>query len=253
MTNFIVNDLETHHTDRARPYCISFYRISKLAGRYNRDLLPYGIDKCKKDTIVFDGDNCASNALDFFLKLKREPRKTVNNKILAYNLQLRAHNASGSDSWIILNDLPCDKHIVGITKNGKGMISLRVFKGYIYNSKKQIPQYLIFRCGLTHHIFSLKKLEKTFKLQKELLKTGMNHDQVDGNNYKDKKDEWLPYVKNDVLCTAFSYARYSKAMEEITGYGMNGCLSLQGHKYGKFLTRLELKKMNLYTLTLTNT
>ena len=48
----------------------------------------------------------------------------------------------------------------------------------------------------------------------------MNHDEVDGNNYKDKKDEWLPYVKNDVLCTAFSYARYSKTMEEITGFGM---------------------------------
>ena len=35
LTNFIVYDLETHNTDRARPYCISFYRLSKLAGRYN--------------------------------------------------------------------------------------------------------------------------------------------------------------------------------------------------------------------------
>ena len=37
LTNFIVYDLETHKTDRARPYCISFYRLSKLAGRYDRD------------------------------------------------------------------------------------------------------------------------------------------------------------------------------------------------------------------------
>ena len=43
----------------------------------------------------------------------------------------------------------------------------------------------------------------------------MNHDDVYGDNYKDKIDEWLPYVKNDVLCTAFSYARYIKAMQEI--------------------------------------
>ena len=35
----------------------------------------------------------------------------------------------------------------------------------------------------------------------------MNHDEVDGYNYKDKKGEWLDYVKHDVLCTAFSYAR----------------------------------------------
>ena len=35
----------------------------------------------------------------------------------------------------------------------------------------------------------------------------MDHDEVDYDNYEDKKDEWLPYVKNDVLCTAFSYAK----------------------------------------------
>ena len=43
-----------------------------------------------------------------------------------------------------------------------------------------------------------------------------------------KKDIWLPYVKNDVLCTAYSYARYIKAMEEITKFSMKDCLSLPG-------------------------
>ena len=57
LTNFIVYDLETYSTDRARPYCISFYRISKIAGRYDRDQTHEELDKCKKDTIVFDGDN----------------------------------------------------------------------------------------------------------------------------------------------------------------------------------------------------
>ena len=56
----------------------------------------------------------------------------------------------------------------------------------------------------------------------------MNHDEVDGNNYKGKINDWLPYVKNDVLCTAFSYARYIKAMEDITGFSMKDCLSLPG-------------------------
>ena len=45
LTNFIVCDLETHNTDRARPYCFSIYRLSKLAGRYNSDLTPYEIKK----------------------------------------------------------------------------------------------------------------------------------------------------------------------------------------------------------------
>ena len=74
----------------------------------------------------------------------------------------------------------------------------------------------------------IKKLGKTFKLPKKILKTEMNHDEDDGDNYKDKINEWLPYVKNDVLCTAFSYARYWKSMEEITGFSVKGCLSLLG-------------------------
>ena len=33
--NFITYDLETHNTDKARPYVFCFYRLSKTAGRYN--------------------------------------------------------------------------------------------------------------------------------------------------------------------------------------------------------------------------
>ena len=139
----------------------------------------------------FSGDNCINNALDYLLKLKGEERK-VNNKIVEYNLQMHAHNGSGFDSWIILNNLPCDKHIDDIIKNGKGIISLKIFNGYISKNNKQIPQYLIFRCGMTHLNYSLKKLGKTFELPKELLKTEMNHDEITADNYKNKKDIWLP-------------------------------------------------------------
>ena len=81
---------------------------------------------------------------------------------------------------------------------------------------------------MTHLNYSLKKLGETFKLQKELLKTEMNHDEIDGDNYKNKLGEWLPYVKNDVLYTAFSYARYIKAIKETNGFSMKECLSLPG-------------------------
>ena len=53
--------------------------------------------------------------------------------------------------------------------------------------KKQIPQHFHFRCGMTHLNYSLKKLGRTFKLQKESLETEMNHDEIDYNDYKDKK------------------------------------------------------------------
>ena len=73
LTNFIVYDLETNSIDRARPYNMSFYRLSKIAGRYNRDPSQEEISKSIDDTISFAGENCAERSLDFCLKLKGEP------------------------------------------------------------------------------------------------------------------------------------------------------------------------------------
>ena len=117
MTNFIVYDLEAHNTDRARPYCISFHRLSKFAGRYDRDLSPFELQKCKKDAFVFEGDDCILKELVFLLKNKVEEQK-VKSKIVEYKFQLHAHNGSGFDTWIILNNLPCDQHTVDFFKNG---------------------------------------------------------------------------------------------------------------------------------------
>ena len=45
LSNFIAYDLETHNTNRARPYNMKFYRLSKIAGRYNRDPTPEELQK----------------------------------------------------------------------------------------------------------------------------------------------------------------------------------------------------------------
>ena len=118
---------------------------------------------------------------------------------------------------------------------------MKIFNGYIEKNKKQIPQYLIFRCGMTHLTYSLKKIGKTFELQKEILKTEMDYDEIDENNCMKNKDVWLPYVKNDVLCTVFSYARYSKAMEEFTGFSMKDCVSLPGLGW-KYFNSLRIEE-----------
>ena len=74
----------------------------------------------------------------------------------------------------------------------------------------------------------------------------MNHDNIDCDSYKDKKDIWIPYVKNDVLCTSYCYARYSKAMEEITGFSMKDCLSLPGLGW-KYFNSLRTEDEPIYT------
>ena len=140
LTNFIVYNIEAHNTDRARPYCISFYRLINLAGRFICYLTTYEVEKCIKDTLLFDGDNFVGNAFDFLINFKCEEQKTINIKIAEYNSQLHAHNGSGFGTWIILNDLPCDKHIVDIIKNGKSIVPLNILYGYIQHNKKQTPQ-----------------------------------------------------------------------------------------------------------------
>ena len=103
-------------------------------------MTPYQDKKCKNDTLVLDGDDCITKALDFLLKFEAEPRKTFITQIVEYNLQLHAHNGSGFVTWIILNNLPCDEHLVEFTEKGNGIISMKNFNGYIQNNKKQIPQ-----------------------------------------------------------------------------------------------------------------
>ena len=75
---------------------------------------------------------------------------------------------------------------------------------------------------MTHLNYSFRNLIKTFQFQKELLKTEMNHDEIYEDTWRDKKHERIVYGKNDVFCTAFSYATYCRAMEEITGFSKKG-------------------------------
>ena len=54
----------------------------------------------------------------------------------------------------------------------------------------------------------------------------MEHDEFYEDNWEEKENDWLPYLKKDVLSTASSYARYSKGMEELTGLGTKNSLTL---------------------------
>ena len=129
------------------------------------------LEKFKKDTLVFDGDNCVRNALGFRLKLKGEQGRTsLNNKVAEYNLQLHAHNGSGFDTRIILNNLPCDKHIVDIFKNCEGISSLRLFIGYIHNGKKTISS--ISNVQMWYDTFKLffEETRKDIQITKRMVK-----------------------------------------------------------------------------------
>ena len=63
---------------------------------------------------------------------------------------------------------------------------MKIFNDFIHNCQKQLPQYLVFRCRMTHLDYFLKNLGTTFELQQELLKTEMNHDELYAENWSNK-------------------------------------------------------------------
>ena len=220
----VVYDIETFSTIKCVPYANCIYRLSKISGKYYRDISEKEYQKCcLNDCIVFKGLDNINKMLDYVLQFKGEPKR-INNKIVKYNLYLIAHKGSGFDSYIVLNNLP-QWRTFKLIKNGSGIVSLKIFNGYV-DPVKKIPQYVHLRCGLLHIKDSLKNIGRSYKLQESLLKQELEHDEIFEDNWEEKENEWLPYLKNDVLSTAFSYARYSKGMEELTGFGMKNCLTL---------------------------
>ena len=114
---------------------------------------------------------------------------------------------------------------------------------------KKISQYVHFRCGLLHIKDSLKNIGKSYKLQESLLKQELEHNEIFEDNWEEKENEWLPYLKNDVLSTAFSYARYSKGMEELTGFGMKNSLTLPSLAKKYFNSLRDENDEPIYTYT----
>ena len=247
LTNIVIYDLETFNKIRAVLYCSCIYKRTKNSGKYYRDISEEEYQKCLNDCVVFKGTDCINEMLDHVLSFKGEPKK-VKNKIVEYNLYLIAHNGSGFDSYVVLNNLHQWRSIVKPVKNGAGIISLKIFNGYVDQIKK-IPQYVHFRCGRVHINKSLRKIGESYKLQESLLKKELEHDEIYEDTWVAKEIEWLFYVKNDVLSTAFCYARYTMGMEELTGFGMKNSLTLPSLANKNFNSLRDENGEPFYTYT----
>ena len=247
LTNIVVYDLETFNKIKAVPYCSCIYKLSKISGKHHRDKSKLEYQNCLIDCVVFKGTDCINEMLDHVLSFKGEPKK-VKTTIVEYNLYLIAHSRSGFDSYVVLNNLPQWRSVVKLNKNGAGIISLNIFKGYV-DEKKKIPQYVHFRCGRVHINKSFKKIDESSKLQESLLKKEIEHDEIFEDTWEARENEWLPYVKNDVLSTALCYARYTMEMEELTNFGMKNSLTLPSLANKYFNSLRDENDEPIYTYT----
>ena len=213
LTNIVVYYLETFNKIRAVPYCSCIYKLSKISGKYHQDISEQKYLKCLNDCVVFKGTDCINKMLDHVLSFKGESKK-VRNKIVEHNLYLIAHNGSCFDSYVVLNNLPQWRSVVKLIKNGAAIVSLKIFNGYLDQIEKT-PQNVHFRCGRVHIIRSLKKIGESYKLQENLLKKELEHDEIYEDTWEAKENEWMGYVRNVVLSTAFCYARYTMGIDRV--------------------------------------
>ena len=95
----------------------------------------------------------------------------------------------------------------------------------------------------------MRKIGESYKLQESLLKKELEHDEIYEDTWEEKENERLPYVKNDVLSTAFCYARYTMGMEELTEFGMKNSLTLPNlaNKYFNSLRNENDEPIYTYT------
>ena len=93
--------------------------------------------------------------LDHVLQFKGEPKR-VNNKFGEDIFYILAHNGSGFDSYVVLNNRTQWRTVVSLIRNGSGIVSLKNFHGSVDGNKKN-PQFVLFRCGQFHIKISLKK------------------------------------------------------------------------------------------------
>ena len=103
---------------------------------------------------------------------------------------MRAHNGSGFGSYVVINNLPQWRSVVKLIKNGAGIVSIKIFSGYVDQNKK-IAQNVHLGCGRVHINKSFKKIGECYKLQQSLLKKELEHDGNYEDTWEARENEWL--------------------------------------------------------------
>ena len=104
-----------------------------------------------------------------------------------------------------------------------------------------------FKSRRVHINKSLKKIGVNHKLQPSLRKEELEDDEIYEDFWEEKENDWLSCLKNDVLSTASSYARYSKCMEKITGFGMKNSKILPSLANGYFNSLRDERDAPIHT------
>ena len=250
-------DLETANVDYKQycvPYAAGCYHLNLLKECYNGNLSEDDIKIERENVHIFDykNKNPLMDMINFIVKnYKGKPKffkdKDGNYKISCYKYQLIAHNASGFDNVIVLNSLP-KTYFPKIIHTSRGILKLSFRVGTIYdNNNKEIPQYMKFVCSKVHISGSLRKIQKDYGIQPQLLKTEMEHSDITLSNYTEKERFWKPYLINDVLGLGMLVAKHANKIQKITGVSFKTSLTQSSLSWSTLGKYMEASGKTFYT------
>ena len=81
------------------------------------------------------------------------------------------------------------------------------------------------------------------------MKQETERDEIYEDTWEAKENEWLPYVKNDVLSIVFCYARYIMSLEKLTHFSMKNLATLPSLTNKYFSSLRDENDEPIYTYT----
>ena len=104
-----------------------------------------------------------------------------------------------------------------------------------------------FVCSKVHISGSLRKIQKDYGIQPQLLKTEMEHSDITLSNYIEKEHFWKPYLINDVLGLGMLVARHANKIQKITGVSFKTSLTQSSLSWSTLSKYIEASGKSFYT------
>ena len=222
-------DLETvnvPYQEFCEAYAAGCYHLDRLKECYNGDLTEKGLEIERQHVQILDRANNKHNLdmISYIIANYRGKPKYFNDKngefeISPYRYQLIGHNASGFDNAIVLISL-LKEYTNRNTKNiktSRGFLKLSFRVGVVYEDGKEISHYMKLVCSKVHISGSLRKIQKEYNIQPQLIKGEIDNSLITLLNYKEHGKLWKPYLIDDVLGLAAVVARHGNKIQKLTG------------------------------------
>ena len=230
-------DLETvnvPYQEFCEAYAAGCYHLDRLKECYNGDLGEKELEIERQNVHIFDrvNNNPVLDMIKYITtnyegKPKYYKDKNGEFKKSSYRYQLIGHNASGFDNAIVLNSLSKEytNKNTKIIRTSRGFLKISFRVGTVYEDDREIPKYMKFVCSKVHISGSLKKIQKEYNIQPQLIKGEIDHNLITLSNYKEREHLWKPYLVDDVLGLAAVIARHGNKIQQLTGVSFKNSLT----------------------------